>query len=267
LVVFGAVILFGVWLAGALHDADGEGGRQSEPEYGLVTPLAAQTAEQPADSETLVPSGIFGSDTGASGASVAFAGDTEALVEPEASIEAEISSVDTDNCCEPQVAHAAAESPDGNYRIETYGTNRNVTAGGLFPAEGIRLLNIAAERTEWSMPGYYTQSFLWSPDSRYVSVSYMARIWGGTIVVDTSDFSEIGLPGLDEIRKRWDGTTTVNEYRADPYTEAAEWLDDTRLSVKVKWSGSDSIDYSGTYVYDVSTRELTELKANEPIQY
>ncbi len=165
---------------------------------------------------------------------------------------------------EPKVEHAAAESPDGRYRIESYGINKDVFAGGLYPAEGIRLTDTANKETKWSMtPGYYTQSFLWSPDSRYVAVSYMARTWSGVIIVDTNDFSEVMLPGLDELRERWDGTTTVNEQRPDPYWEAVEWLDDDRLSVSVKWTGTEDTEYSGTFIYDVSKRELMELKPNE----
>ncbi|HEY8420680.1 MAG TPA: hypothetical protein VIL05_02915 [Thermoclostridium sp.] len=33
-------------------------------------------------------------------------------------------------------------SPDGKYRAEAYGAITDVTAGGLFPYEGIRILNV-----------------------------------------------------------------------------------------------------------------------------
>ena len=154
---------------------------------------------------------------------------------------------------------ASAVSPDGRYRIETYGENREVTAGGLYPVEGIRLINTASGEEIWSMTGYYTQSFFWSSDSRYVAVSYEARMWGGAVIVDAKDGSVIDLPDVEALRKHWKGETTVNETRPDPYFQVTEWLDASRVTVSFTWNGLDGSVYSGTYLFDVESRKIVEL--------
>jgi hypothetical protein len=157
---------------------------------------------------------------------------------------------------EPEVSHASSTSPDGKYLIEAYGENKNITAGGYYASEGIRLLDTVTGQVLWSMmPGYYTQDFLWSPDGRHVAVSYMARIWGGTLVVDAQDGSEIILPGLEEVRKQWDGETTINENRADPYFQTTEWVDSSKLNVRFEWTGTNDA-YIGNYEYDFESGKL-----------
>ncbi|XEC93302.1 DUF4825 domain-containing protein [Paenibacillus tarimensis] len=44
-----------------------------------------------------------------------------------------------------EVFHAAATSPNEMYKIESFGVIKDVTAGGLYPAEGIQLLDTASE--------------------------------------------------------------------------------------------------------------------------
>lgn len=160
------------------------------------------------------------------------------------------------------------ESPDGKYVIETYGENQGITAAGLYPVEGIRLIDRSTEDEIWSMLGYYKQEFMWSPDSRYVSVYHEARIWGGTVVVDTKDGSEFILPGMDDVAEHWKGTTTVSvsDNRPDPYFKVADWLDDTRLNVTFTWMGSDSENYFGNYVYDIKKRQMIDLNVHNDME-
>ena len=85
-------------------------------------------------------------------------------------------------------------SPNGKYRAEAYGTITTITAGGLYPYEGIRVLKEDNDEVLWKMePGYYTVNFTWSPDGRYVAVYYEARIYGESIVFDTMDKKLIEL--------------------------------------------------------------------------
>ncbi|BBI34916.1 DUF4825 domain-containing protein [Cohnella abietis] len=183
---------------------------------------------------------------------------------PEPAIEVAETSPDPDQLNEQIVNHANEISPDGKFLIEAFGENSNVSSGGNNPAEGIRLLDVASQKVLWSMtPGYYLQSFLWSPDSRYVTVSYMARAWGGTLVVDTQDQSEITLPSLQELRENWNGETTENGMRSDPYFKAVEWLDSNQLSVSFEWTGANDLYYSGKYLYDVTLRKLLNIEKNE----
>lgn len=164
---------------------------------------------------------------------------------------------------EPIANQTSSESPDGHFLIETYGENKGVTAAGLYPVEGIRLIDKASSNPLWSMPGYYVQEFKWSPDSRYVSVYHEARIWGGTVVVDTKDGSEIVLPGADEVSKQWKDKATLSDNRPDPYFKVADWVDNSRVNVTFTWVGQNYEEYSGNYVYDLAKRRILDLNVHE----
>lgn len=157
----------------------------------------------------------------------------------------------------------SAESPDGQYVIETYGENQVVTAAGLFPVEGIRLIDKASDKQIWSKEGYYQQEFEWSPDSRRVSVYHEARIWGDTVIVDTADGSEMTIPGIEEVRGQWKGESTVSDNRPDPYFKVADWLDDTCVNVTFTWVGQKFETYGGNYVYDIVKRRILDLNVQE----
>ncbi|WP_027088054.1 hypothetical protein [Cohnella panacarvi] len=163
---------------------------------------------------------------------------------------------------EPIANQTSKKSPDGKFVIETYGENKGITAAGLYPVEGIRLIDQSSGATIWSMPGYYVQEFKWSPDSRYVSVYHEARIWGGTVVVDAKDGSEFSLPGMDDVAKQWKGKTTVSDNRPDPYFKFADWVDDTHVNVTFTWMGQNSENYVGNYVYDIKKRTMMDLNVH-----
>jgi hypothetical protein len=103
---------------------------------------------------------------------------------------------------EANVNHVAVTSSDGIYRIESFGVNKDISAGGMYPAECIRLVDTASEQVLWlTTPGYYNHSFLWSPDNRYVGINFETRISSGTFIVDTQNMSEIALPNVQEVRQ------------------------------------------------------------------
>lgn len=168
---------------------------------------------------------------------------------------------ETDHGAEAHVDHAASVSPDGKYRIESFGVIKDVTAGGLYPSEEIRLLDNDTEQVLWSMsPGYYHQSFLWSDDNRYVAVYMETRISGESFVIDTWTMSEIPLPNIEEIRENTNQNTTVHEYRPDPYFRFLHWLHDDQLAVSFLWSGSEGDGYEGSYIFDVTEKKLLEIQ-------
>jgi hypothetical protein len=161
---------------------------------------------------------------------------------------------------EANVNHVALTSSDGIYRIESFGVNKSITSGGLYPAEGIRLVDTATEQVPWlTTPGYYNHSFLWSPDNRYVGINFETRISGGTFIVDTHNMSEIALPNVQELRQNWDAETAVHETRPDPDFHIVKWLNDAQVSVSFQWSGLEDKVYSGTYVYDVVEGKLLDI--------
>lgn len=159
------------------------------------------------------------------------------------------------------VDHSAATSSDGIYRIESFGVIKDITAGGLYPAEGIRLVEVETKQELWSMsPGYYVQSYLWSPNNRYVAVYLETRISGETFVVDTKTMTKIPLPFIEQVSNNLNTNMTVNESRLDPYFRFMNWLDDDQLSVTFQWSGIGSDGYEGIYVHNVTENKLVEVK-------
>lgn len=161
------------------------------------------------------------------------------------------------------VNHAVAVSSDGRYRIESYGALENITAGGLYSAEGLRLVEIETEEELWSMtPGYYEQSFLWSPTDRYVAIYVKARTYSETFVIDTETMTELSLPRLEYIRQVMSVETTVDEHRADVYFKITEWLNDAELEVTFRWTGENGEEYKGTFIHDVTEDKLLNVKIN-----
>ncbi len=161
------------------------------------------------------------------------------------------------------VDHSASTSPDGIYRIESFGVIKDVTAGGLYPAEGIRLVQIETGEELWSMsPGYYAQSYLWSSNNRYVAVYTETRISGETFIVDTKTMTKTSLPFIEQVRNKLNMNTTVNESRPDPYFRFINWIDDDHLSVTFQWIGIGSDGYEGIYIHNVTDNNLVDLKLN-----
>lgn len=151
------------------------------------------------------------------------------------------------------VNHTSATSPDGLYLAESYGVNTRITAGGLYPAEGIRIVEISSGAVLWHSIGYYDTAFLWSADSRYLAVTNMTRTECNTVVVDLKDLSETAVPIPDEIREK------MRSYRPDPYVKASEWLGVRRLLIAAQWIGNDEMLYEGTFEFDIPTRGVFNL--------
>ncbi|OBR65220.1 hypothetical protein A7K91_00675 [Paenibacillus oryzae] len=151
---------------------------------------------------------------------------------------------------EPFVEHSVSTSSDGKYRIESYGVIKDVTAGGLYPAEGIRLVDITADKELWTMtPGYYKQSFVWSPDNRYVAVYIETRTSGSTFVVDTQTMLSNHLPYVDEVIELAGLKEARDENRTDAYFNVLNWVNEDQLSISFLWNGIDG--YEGKYTFDV----------------
>jgi hypothetical protein len=151
------------------------------------------------------------------------------------------------------VNHPSSKSPDGKYLAEAYGMNTGVTAGGLYPAEGIRLTEISSGKVLWQTSGYYDTAFLWSPDNRYLALTNATRIEFSTAIVDLKDFTNTAVPIPDEIQKQ------MRSFRADPYVKAGEWRDDGGLLVTIQWVGSDETVYKGMYIFNPSTGKIADI--------
>jgi hypothetical protein len=164
---------------------------------------------------------------------------------------------------EVHVNQSTATSSDGSYRIESFGMIKDITAGGLYPAEGIRLVEIETGQELWSMsPGYYAQTYLWSPNNRYVAVYAETRISGETFIVDTKTMTKILLPNIEQVRIKLNTNMTVNESRPDPDFRFINWLDDDHLSVAFQWTGIGSDGYEGIYIHNITDNKLSDIKLN-----
>ncbi len=155
------------------------------------------------------------------------------------------------------VNHSSAYSPDGKFLAETYGAYTDITAGGLYPAEGIRIVELSSDQTLWKMQGYYGTDFLWSSDSRYLAVYYMARIYGCTVIIDTTDFSEIQVPLPNELQ------SDMQEFRPDPYIKASEWIDNETILITFEYIDTDYNQISGTLTFVPITGEIYDITINE----
>jgi len=154
----------------------------------------------------------------------------------------------------PQNETIISLSPDGKYRAEAYGTITEITAGGLYPYEGIRILSIDNDDVIWNMePGGYTVSFIWSPDSRYAGIYYTGRIWGESIVVDIKNKKSISLPELDEIASYYGASVKPQESRPDPYFEIRGWEDAETVIVDFRWTTVDGEEFNGQYTFNIKT--------------
>ena len=151
-------------------------------------------------------------------------------------------------------------SPDGRFRVETHGVRIDITAAGIYPAEGIRLMEQDTGKVRWSMvPGYFRASFLWSPDSRFVAVYYEARTEGGTILLDTETMEPVNLPTMEALQKETGDNITPRSFRPDPYYEATRWVDDHVVEIGFRWVSEKEQDVDGTFCFDVIQQTTSNI--------
>ena len=155
---------------------------------------------------------------------------------------------------EPQVLHSSTVSPDSKYIAETYGVNENITAAGLYPSREIRIRELTTDQIVWSMTGSYSCNFLWTLDSRYLAVSYTARTYAETVIVDTKDFTTVMVPIPKQIEEN------MQEFRADVYLYAREWEEAGGPLIDYRYTGKDSMEHYGTFNYELSTGDIKEFQ-------
>ncbi len=162
---------------------------------------------------------------------------------------------------EPPSQAQVTDSPDGKYRAEAYGINTNITAGGLYPYEGIRVVDSGSGDIIWNMePGYYVVNFVWSQDSRYLGIYYEARIWGESIVFDTIDRKVIQLPGLDAISPNFGDSAKPHDDRPDPYFKIVGWENNDTVAIDFRWSLESGEYFVGAYSFNMKTNHIKALQ-------
>ncbi len=157
------------------------------------------------------------------------------------------------------------EPNNKRFCIETYGFDFGSPVSGLYPAKEIRLIDVGKDEVVWSMtPGYLQNDFLWSPDGRYVAISYMARTYAETIVLDTVNLSLVPLPGMSELAKELDKAYQPKTDRADPYFWFYKWTYNSslRLQSTFEWTTQNDDKVQGGYIYDLHSGELVDIYAD-----
>lgn len=160
----------------------------------------------------------------------------------------------------PSLNMVSSLSPDGTFRIETYGINTNITAGGLYPSKGIRLIDRKANNIVWEMnPGYYRTEFSWSPNGRYVAIYNEARIYSEVLVLDTENINLIEIPSVVDLIESSENTLTLSSNRSDPYFSIGKWISNTLLQIEVAWTGEQDKTHRGYFQFDVQTGLIKEI--------
>lgn len=155
-------------------------------------------------------------------------------------------------------------SPDARFRMEAFGVDTDMTAGGMYPANGIRLVEQETDRVRWAMePGYYRSVCVWSPDGRYAALYVEARIYGTTMLLDTTTMEPIELPGFAELQKHAQADITERSFRPDPYFEVTRWVNDRQVEIRFVWVGEKVEEVRGTFVFDVESRSMVRFAMPE----
>jgi hypothetical protein len=149
---------------------------------------------------------------------------------------------------------------------------------GIYPIRDIRIVEVSGEKTVWNMGSSARGAeYIWSSNSRYVSVSYWGRIWGSALIVDTITMSEQELPGMTELAPMFPDVPP-SDNRPDPYVKPQYWLDDCRIRVAFSWKSYDATstevdkmngltyteggEISGIYTYNVNAGEFVVEEDN-----
>ena len=157
----------------------------------------------------------------------------------------------------PENETLRVDSPNGIYRAEAYGTNKGVTAAGLYPYEVFRVIRNSDETTVWNGNGYYRAEFLWNDDSKYVAIYGEARTYGECFIVEAETGKVIEPPGIDTISAQLSAASQPAENRPDPYFKAVEWVDDTTISVNYCWTAQEGAkEVSGIYNYNIISGDI-----------
>ena len=157
-----------------------------------------------------------------------------------------------------QPTFACKSSPDNRMRIESVRMNEDGPSG-LHALKEMRIINLSTGSVEWNSGSYLSNCFAWSEDSRFVAAQYSGRQWTETQVIDTSDFSILSLPGIDDIREAFPGTAEPNPYVPMSLFSIVRWESPSIIVVRFEWTTTDDTSVAGEYEYDV-IRKITNIK-------
>ena len=79
-------------------------------------------------------------------------------------------------------------SPDGRFEVRAVGKSDLYVSGVVTP-EKLQVVDRETGEVKWEDQGWVTQSVLWSPDSRYLALSYSARTWQAVTIIETDTWT------------------------------------------------------------------------------
>jgi hypothetical protein len=153
--------------------------------------------------------------------------------------------------------YACATSPDKSKRIESLGMYMDGPSG-LHSLSTMRIIDMDTAEQLWVSNSLLNNSFLWSDNSKFVSFVRYTRVSAEAAVVNTEGYSLIGLPFIDDL-VALDGQNMPDEMRPDPFFVPIGWVTGTELEVGFEWATIDGGFASGSYIYDVSKKELKNV--------
>ena len=113
--------------------------------------------------------------------------------------------------------------------------------------------------------------FNWSPDSKKLSITKLARIWIDTCVINldkksVTSLSDDDMAGFEQFRKL--GVVfnySLRTYRPDPYIQFCEWSPDSgKILMFYQWTDDKDNRQSGNFIYDVTSKAVSRITQNNP---
>jgi len=159
---------------------------------------------------------------------------------------------------------AVADSPDGQYRIESIGMWHDGSSG-RHALDRMRIISLSDGAEMWSDSSVQGNTFHWSPDSRFVSATRWGRTWSESFVVDTTDMRVIQMPGPGDICALEPEILPMKADRGDPYVVARDWESDTELILDIRWTAEHGIEVGVNCTVDVLTGavEIVDFSAHQ----
>lgn len=158
---------------------------------------------------------------------------------------------------------AYSVSPDGRYAVVSH------EWGGFDEGSYILLYDIRGNR----LAGKYDMlamhfGFLWSPDSRKVCISRLARLWVEISILEIGDSNAIKVADSINAYDLFKSMGiklgySLSKSRPDPAYTPIEWSPDSKkLLVFYQWNDMEMNPQGGTFVYDVKKKTVSHILQN-----
>ena len=134
---------------------------------------------------------------------------------------------------------------------------------GLHALKEMRIIDLSTGNIEWHSDSYLSNHYVWSDDSKFVAAQYSGRQWTETLVLDTSDFSIIKLPGIDDILKAAPDTPAPNLNIPMSQFTVIGWESSSVIVIRFEWITTSDTTVVGEYKYNVVFWEMEVKKIDE----